>query len=469
MSAIFRVIKSASNPWFHQSWYRAGGMPKSSVVAAYNFIGAPTEALAYKDLVGAHHLQLGVAPTWNKSTGLAFDGSTQYLNTGVVPVTGWSVYIELADINPIGTNDTPLGSVGPGAGNTMFHVKVGTTPRHKWGNGGSLTVNAANPSAGSYCMAGLLGYIDGTLDGTILTGWDAAVGDSIYLGVQNTNGAPTASTWYRGKIKRLAIYNIELTNLQQLSLYYHDAWSWSSLLPMNLGTAPNKIPATLFTFDDEWANVHTNALPKMVSRNVPGTMYVVTDHVGTGDYMSVAQLLALQSAGWTVANHTTDHTDLNTLSLAEQTAHIADARTQLLAWGLTGGDHLAAPHGAINADTLTACTNLGIKTLRYSETAPYNIDIEAMDLYALNARNLYATLAYADAKALITTAITNKEVTLFYAHEIVDAVPVANQWAKTDFENLIDNTVARGVAILNVEQLYNLRQGNAQVQKPTVY
>ena len=90
-------------------------------------------------------------------------------------------------------------------------------------------------------------------------------------------------------------------------------------------------PACLVCFDDAYAGVGTYALPVMSSRNQRGSVYVITDLVGGALYMDAAKLGELAAAGWTVGNHTTDHTRLSTLDLATATAKIADASSWLAA------------------------------------------------------------------------------------------------------------------------------------------
>jgi hypothetical protein len=68
-------------------WWRAGGAP--APVAAYQPLGAASLAASYINLAnpGTYDAAPGTAPSFNAATGWTFNGSSQYLNTGIAPAT----------------------------------------------------------------------------------------------------------------------------------------------------------------------------------------------------------------------------------------------------------------------------------------------------------------------------------------------------------------------------------------------
>lgn len=77
------------NPYIHAAadWWV---VPGKTCVAAYQPIGAASLAASYVNLAnpGTYDAAPGVAPTWASATGWTFNGSTQYLTTGITPPRG---------------------------------------------------------------------------------------------------------------------------------------------------------------------------------------------------------------------------------------------------------------------------------------------------------------------------------------------------------------------------------------------
>jgi peptidoglycan/xylan/chitin deacetylase (PgdA/CDA1 family) len=102
------------------------------------------------------------------------------------------------------------------------------------------------------------------------------------------------------------------------------------------------------TFDDGWANQATNAAPIMKAADMPGTFYLISSVLGSGEYMSVAQARSLQAAGSEIGSHTVSHRNLNNLDPAARTKELADSKRALEArfGSITS---LAYPYGSSNA------------------------------------------------------------------------------------------------------------------------
>lgn len=66
----------------------------------------------------------------------------------------------------------------------------------------------------------------------------------------------------------------------------------------------------VLTFDDAWADNHTNALGPLSQHRLPATLYVPSRLLGQPGYMSRAQLLEMDGAGVTIGAHSRTHPDL---------------------------------------------------------------------------------------------------------------------------------------------------------------
>ena len=82
-------------PTSNADWWTIAGQ---TCVAAYQPKGAASLAASYVNLAnpGTYNAAPGVAPTWDAATGWTFNGSTQYLTTGITPTSGWSFFIRFS-------------------------------------------------------------------------------------------------------------------------------------------------------------------------------------------------------------------------------------------------------------------------------------------------------------------------------------------------------------------------------------
>ena len=109
------------------------------------------------------------------------------------------------------------------------------------------------------------------------------------------------------------------------------------------------VTPTIITFDDGLESVYTVAFPMMKARGIPGTVFVVTDKIGTSGHMTWEQLKEMQNAGWTIANHTSNHISLVKSSLSDAIRAVEEGAKALSSRGFSGAYYLAAPYNAMNA------------------------------------------------------------------------------------------------------------------------
>jgi peptidoglycan/xylan/chitin deacetylase (PgdA/CDA1 family) len=233
------------------------------------------------------------------------------------------------------------------------------------------------------------------------------------------------------------------------------------------------IPATLIQFDDGSTEVYTKAFPAMRANGLRGTVYVITSKIGTAGYMTWPQIQELQAAGWTIGNHTQNHTDLTTLTEAQQETEISAGITDLAAQGITTGKYLAYPQGSWNTNTITAMTNLNMLVGR-SVYGHINrpCTIPNFDLYHMETDSIYAAggsnpVTLAQAQGYIDDTITKQTVMPFLFHKLDDAANF--QWSQADFTSLVQYIKAkksqRLIADLTIDDFYKLHQGPVSIPK----
>ena len=223
------------------------------------------------------------------------------------------------------------------------------------------------------------------------------------------------------------------------------------------------IPAVLLTFDDGHSTLWDQAYAYMEPRNVRGTGYIISNYVNTIGKVTWAQLQEMYATGWTIGNHSANHTDLTTLSLSGQEAELAAARDALNAYGITTGGHVAYPYGKYNANTLTAMTNLGMQSGR--TTLYFNNLSPLTSPYEIGLQNIASSTTLEVAKGYVDTAMSRGEILVLLLHDISEN-PTANGWYTDRFQNLVDYIISKGVPILTMDELIRLQSGNIRVPQP---
>lgn len=203
---------------FVSPWYLYGGVSPSVCVAAYQPLGAANIAASYINLAnpGTYDLTATAAPTFDAATGWTFNGSSQFLLTGIaVNSYNWGFLIRFSDGLTTDTRSI-FGSRTDAAGNKRFGLFPALSGVAYFGNGANLALAATTYTSGVIGLSKATGYQNGSaVDGTIGAG-DGISTHENYIGCQNYNG--TASYFWAGKIQALPIYNAELTAPQVLAI-----------------------------------------------------------------------------------------------------------------------------------------------------------------------------------------------------------------------------------------------------------
>lgn len=194
------------------NWWEAGGA--SGAVAVYQPIGAADLANSYTDLSGnGNDAAPGVAPTWDAVNGWTFNGTNQYLDSGVVPANDqtWTMIVHLTSW---ASGDSRIaGSLNDN--DSFFSLRATTTLGILYGNGSKSVFSAPAVSSGVFAVAGNNGYRDGIIDKSGWTGWTGTPIE-IYIGALNLQTNPAAFGEF--KMQAIAIYNNTLDAAEVLAV-----------------------------------------------------------------------------------------------------------------------------------------------------------------------------------------------------------------------------------------------------------
>ncbi len=175
------------------TWY--AGL--TDLVAVYQPKGAASLAASYVNLVnpGTNNAAPGVAPTWSATTGWTFNGTTQYLTSGITPTITYTLLVRFANAG------TSIGSVGAYvSGTNNYFVRAGNAAANRtYSSGGERNVAGAQTNC-VMAVAGKNCYLNGASDGTIAAGGS----NTNALGIGSINVVPT-QYFYTGDILAIAI------------------------------------------------------------------------------------------------------------------------------------------------------------------------------------------------------------------------------------------------------------------------
>lgn len=193
------------------SWWLSGGISAANCIAAYQPKQAASLAASYVNLAnpGTNNAAPGSAPTQAGATGWTFGGG-QYLTTGIVPTSSYSMIIRFN-----GCNASTLIGTSTAGGTTIFYMRI-LAASFRYANGATQDI-APTVSTGVFAMAGNQGYRNGTADGSTIATGASGVTQPIYIGALNNAGV--ASQFVTGDIYAAAIYNTTITAGQVAALY----------------------------------------------------------------------------------------------------------------------------------------------------------------------------------------------------------------------------------------------------------
>ena len=208
---------------FPANWWLSGGISAGDVAGVWKPYGAASLADSYLRIAGASGnanldpavVGSGVAPTWS-SAGWVYNGTTQYLNTGIVPPNTQAFSALVRFSNATLATRAIIGAGDIGSGNQMFCLVYTWVSLNQvmYGNGGRVWATPALAN-GILGIAGAFGYRNGALEASI-PAWGGASSQPIYIAASCNSGA--AQYLMACNIQSLAFYSRTLTPAEILAV-----------------------------------------------------------------------------------------------------------------------------------------------------------------------------------------------------------------------------------------------------------
>ena len=190
-------------------WWLAGGVAAGNAVAVYQPKGAASLAASYVNLAnpGTYDAAPGVAPTWASGTGWTFNGSSQYLTTGVLGTSAISLIIRFSDASGGLITFGAAIEIGGPAKYILWRPRSNGNDRVIFLGTGEVRVVGGALVSGAYGYAGTTVYYNSISDGTLASPTLPSL--AIFIGALNFNGIPTQ--YGAIKVQAVAIYSATLT------------------------------------------------------------------------------------------------------------------------------------------------------------------------------------------------------------------------------------------------------------------
>jgi peptidoglycan/xylan/chitin deacetylase (PgdA/CDA1 family) len=340
--------------------------------------------------------------------------------------------------NPAAPINYIIGYIAP-SGNAVLDKYVNGTYTNLIDTGVSYVANAAIRIVKSGTSVDL--YYNGAQVGATQTISDASIINNTHHGIMSTDPTVTMDDFSVDK-KISGLGAAPPTGLSVTMPQYLTGYS-----------------AVMFTFDDANDVIYDNALSILTAKRGVGTYYVRTNDVGGGGKVTWAELVTMQTAGWVIANHSIDDTDLTSLSEEDAVTYIDTAEAALNAQGLTGHHHLAYPGGQYNGTVISAANTAGMITGRTIDGG--NIDLEAgFNLFTIKmTRGFVSTDTMETMKNDVNKALTDKTVCLFVIH----TVNAGGNITPADLTELVDYIADRYIPMITIVDLYNAMSGEITV------
>jgi hypothetical protein len=197
-------------------WFRAGGIAAVNAKGAYSPFKAASLAASYVNEAspGTFDITTVAAPDWDAVAGWKFNGLSQYLKTGIIPVNdqSWSMIVKYTEYT---TGSDTIAGLYESATKTFYLQLNGTSNKKIAGNGGTTVGISTTSALGTFTVAGNKKYFNGVNLGDPIGAGSGSITYDIWIGQLHYS---TDSGWFDGNVQAIAIYNKVLSYLENYEL-----------------------------------------------------------------------------------------------------------------------------------------------------------------------------------------------------------------------------------------------------------
>lgn len=208
-------------------------------------------------------------------------------------------------------------------------------------------------------------------------------------------------------------------------------------------------------FDDGLSSVYQNAIPILDARNLKSSQYIITHNfTDQPNYITVAQMLAMNAMGHEIGSHTQTHPYLTQITPTQAQDEIVNSKAELATLGVTPNTIFVYPYGDYNDVIRQMVIDAGYVGARSVHTG-YNT--KNSDKFALRDQHVESNTTFEQIRGYIDTAMATNTWLILEFH---DTNNLGDQYSNTpelmtqvaDYlvaQNVPVVTTAQGVALMN--------------------
>lgn len=270
--------------------------------------------------------------------------------------------------------------------------------------------------------------------------------NSIGIGATDYSDA-RLSCWFAGKgltESQIAIINDEIEKYMQ---------SVNNAFQVKITS-----PTVIFTFDD--GNAEHATLTKSVfdTYGKKCTHFIVSDWIGQAGYMTVANLQALNAAGYDLQCHSKTHTNPNTLSESQLTAEFQAVDDFFVANSLPAPKHHAYPGGVYTYISLNVVARFRQSARQIGNINAYYSGYIQNMCRVSTARSVDGETNDTIFRAGIDLAKANNGLVIYYAHGVYENDPAESAYPNpvkaSALASALDYAIAKGVEVKTMSDVF---------------
>ncbi len=208
-------------------------------------------------------------------------------------------------------------------------------------------------------------------------------------------------------------------------------------------------------FDDGLSSVYQNAIPILDAHNLKSSQYIITHNfTDQPNYITVAQMLAMNAAGHEIGSHTQTHPYLTQITTLQAQNEIVNSKGELAALGVTPNNVFVYPYGDYNDVIRQMVIDAGYVGARSVHTG-YNT--KNSDKFALRDQHVESNTTFEQIRGYIDTAMATNTWLILEFH---DTNNLGDQYSNTpELMTQVANylvaqsvpvvTTAEGIALMN--------------------
>ncbi len=221
------------------------------------------------------------------------------------------------------------------------------------------------------------------------------------------------------------------------------------------------IPKLMFTFEDGYSEIFTNAYPILDSRGLKANVMAIKSRaeLESSSFLDISKLESLYNKGWDIGNHTDTH-PISTEGYTTQTktSEYLNCQNWLIENGWTrGANHISYPTGFYDSEIVKIPKSIGAKTAKGDDYGIQAIPVE--DIYNLKSIKIGKDIPIDFVKAEIEKSINTGSTVIITVHKVVETPTLGFDVSLEYFEELVNfiykKTAIGTVEVMTISQWYD--------------